>query len=149
MSAKVLIPIVVIIGVLIGIAVGLPIFDVVITDSAFEISDFKIPAGQYTWRAFNIPKGSTIAISYVCDKEVIAYLFTDNQFTNFKNVGEDVCLDSIKQVTWGNIRYDVQTTGKYYFVLVNARAHRSVQISSAKGDIITTTKITLMQKITG
>lgn len=128
MSAKVLIPIVVIFSVLIGVAVGVPIFEAESTESAFEIRDQSLRAGYFTWRDFNIPKGGTISIHFACNREVTAYLFTENQYTNFQNVGEDVCLESIKQVESGNIKIDIQTTGMYYFVLTN-RGERSVQIA--------------------
>ena len=130
------------------VVAGLPIITVSKTETAFEIRNLDVESGSFTWRDFDVPSERTIVINFVCHEAITAYLFTEHQFTNFKNVGDEICIDSIKQVQLGYFRFDVETSGTFYFVMFNIGESR-VRISSVTGKITFPIKITLLQSKTG
>ena len=135
MSLKVLLPVTIIFAIIIVGAVALPLFPTETEKPAFSIANYELKDGYFTYREFTVTKGSTVKITFICDREVTAYLFTENQYNNYRNAGSNTCIDSVMYVVQGNINQEIDMTGKYYFVITN-RGDRNAEVVYCKGEII-------------
>lgn len=113
----------------------------------FDERSFIITSGYYTWKVFNATKGDSVQVDFSGAYDSSTYLFTENQYLNFKNSGDDMALDYLKRTSQGRLKYNFTTTGKYYFVFGNVGTYRVV--ADFKGTItqtiISTQKVTVLQ----
>jgi hypothetical protein len=142
-SIKIIVLISVILAVPILISAFIPIIEVTENSELFEEYELNLLPGYYTWREFEITEINMINIDFSAYKQVYAYLFTSNQFTNFQNVGDDTCIDSLKNVFSGNFDKELEE-GTYYFVLSNM-GDRGITIDM-RGESIRNYKITIFQR---
>ena len=150
MSLKIKVPLILVSGVIIFGALVVPFFTVPVSETVIDVF-FPPPvfSRQYTWWDFSIEDGSTVIIYYLCDSEINAYLFTENQFNNFQNVGENLCIDSNKHEVSGTITQYLESGGNYVFVISNYSFEDHAGIDSVTVTKTREVKITLLQKITG
>ena len=129
-------------------SIVLPVVPVSSSEVMFVLRDHRLDNGTYVYRWFDLEEGENIRVDFTSQREVNAYIFTKNQFTNYSNVEDGPSLDSSMMVEAGKLETKVKSSGTYFFVVHNPSGH-STELIYSKGTGSTVERVTLAQVIKG
>jgi hypothetical protein len=148
MDIKPFLVLVIFLGAVGIVAIAVPIYTETDVEEVFTYDDDTLRDGYFTWTHPEVQEDSELWVNFQADKDVCVYIFTENQFTNWKNTNDDVYLDAVKWVRTGSVRCTAQETGELFFVVYYSGEPNYAKVS-AQGRIVTNYRITIYQKFFG
>jgi len=139
---------IIIIDLIVILGTAFPVIPVSSSEVMFVLKDQSLETGTYVYRWFQLERGNRVHIDFTSDREVNAYLFDKNQFTEYSNVEQGPSLDSSLMVESGTLDKTVNAPGTYFFVIYNPNDSPTELIYS-QGTGSTTMRVTFTQILRG
>lgn len=90
------------------------------SNSAFQISSYTLPAGDYTFQSANLPLGSDVLVSWSASDAVDVYAFSSSQFAAYRANGDTShFMASQNNLKSGTFSFHVSATDTYYLMIHN------------------------------